>query len=127
MSFPDYKIIETEQGPMISHSRKSVYDVMLSQKEGDDFFAICVIHGLRPVQVQIALEYIEAHRTELEPDLEEIIKKKAERQAYYEAIAAEIQKRIAQLPMTPERAVFNALKEKHRHRWEKNGTTSHSW
>lgn len=37
MSFTGYRVIETEIGPMISDSRTSVYDVLLSQQEGDDF------------------------------------------------------------------------------------------
>jgi hypothetical protein len=49
MSLPDYQVIETEMGPMVGESRTSVYDVLLSLKEGDDFFALCVIHNLKPV------------------------------------------------------------------------------
>lgn len=124
MSLPDYKILETELGPMISHSRKSVYDVLLSQKEGNDFFALCVIHELRPLQVQIALDYIEAHRAELEADLVVILKMKAERRAYYEALAAQ----RAQIPveMTPQRQAFYDLLEKNRKLREGNGVANHS-
>jgi uncharacterized protein (DUF433 family) len=121
MSFPDYKVIETEIGPMVSESRTSVYDILISLKEGDDFFAICVIHNLKPVQVQVALAYIEAHREELEAKLPELLAKKAERERYYRALAAECEKQISDLPMTPKRAEFYALREKHRHLWEKNG------
>jgi hypothetical protein len=121
MSFPDYKVIETELGPMISQSRTSIYDVLLSQKEGDDFFAICVIHNLKPVQVQVALEYIDAHREELEAALPALLAKKAENERYHRAIAAEREKLVGELPMTPKRAAFYALREKYRHLWDTNG------
>lgn len=126
MSVPDYKIIETEDGPMISHSRKSVYDVMLTQADGKDFYAICVIHGLSPIQVQVALAYIEEHRSELEPDLPAIRQALAERQVHYEAIAAEIRQEIAQRRLTPEQQAFYALLAQNRQRRGQNGTIHHS-
>lgn len=112
MAMPDYKIIETDLGPMISRSRTSVYDVMLSHKEGDDFFCICVTHNLTPVQIQVALDYIEENWDRLEEDLKEILPKKAENERYHRAITAEVQKKIDQLPMTPKRAAFYALRDK---------------
>ncbi len=126
MSFPGYKVIETELGPLISESRTSVYDVLLSQKEGDDFFAICVIHNLKPLQVQVALEYIEAHREALEAALPEILAKKAEVERYYRAVAAAREEQIRQLPLTPQRAAFYALREKNRKRWSKYGEAVHT-
>ncbi len=101
---PDYKILETELGPMISHSRTSVYDVMLTLDKGNDIFFICVNHNLDFVQAQIALEYIAEHREELEADLREILPIKAAREKEHRAIQAEVERKIAQLPMTPERA-----------------------
>ena len=117
MSFPDYQVVETEIGPMVGESRTSVYDVLLSLKEGDDFFALCVIHNLKPVQVHAALDYIAAHRAELEAKLPGLLAKKAENERYHRAIAAEREKLIAQLPMTPKRAAYYALREKNRHLW----------
>jgi uncharacterized protein (DUF433 family) len=112
MSFPDYSVVETEIGPMVGQSRTSVYDVLLSLKEGDDFFALCVIHNLKPVQVQAALEYIEEHREELEAELPALLAKKAENERYHRAIAAE----RAKIPveMTPKRKAFYELLEKNR-------------
>lgn len=121
MSFSGYKVLETEIGPMISESRTSVYDVLLSQQEGDDFFAICVIHNLKLLQVQVALEYIEEHRAQLEAELPELLAKKAENERYHRALVAERDKLIGELPMTPKRAAFYALREKHRHLWSENG------
>lgn len=126
MSIPDYTIIETENGPMLSHSRKSVYDVMLSQADGKDFFAICVIHGLNSVQVQIALDYIAEHRTELEAELPLIRRKLAERQAHYEAVAAQIRDQIAQQPMTQARKLFYMRLAQSRQRRGENGAVHRS-
>jgi len=120
----DYKIIETGSGPMISHSRISVYDIMISQQDGSDFFALCTIHELRPIQVQIALDYISTHRADLESDLAMILPKKIKQRAYYEAIAAE----RAKIPveMTPKHQAFYALVEKNRQQRGQNGVTSYS-
>ncbi|MFN8494118.1 MAG: hypothetical protein U0350_41350 [Caldilineaceae bacterium] len=114
MSFPDYSVVETEIGPMVGQSRTSVYDVLLSLNEGEDFNALCVIHNLKPVQVLATLEYIEQHRAQLEAELPELLAKKAERERYYRALAAEREKLIAQLPMTPKRKAFYELVEKNR-------------
>lgn len=111
ISFTGYSVIETELGPMISDSRTSVYDVLLSQQEGDDSFAICVIHNLNPLQVQVALEYIEEHRAELETELPNLLAKKAENERYHRAIAAE--RTNIPVEMTPKRKAFYELLEKH--------------
>ena len=121
MSFTGYKTLETDIGSMVSESRTSVYDILLSQQEGDDFYAICVIHNLKPLQVQVALEYIEKHPAQLEAELPALLAQKAENERYHRAIAAERGKLIADLPMTPKRAAFYALREKNRHLRSGNG------
>lgn len=122
MSYLDYRIEETDLGPMIHNTRVSVYDVMLAHDEGQDLFHICVNYNLKPVQVQITLEYIEEHRVQLEEDLREILPKKAERERYYRSLAAERAKIPVQ--MTPERAAFYALREKNRKLRGENGDES---
>lgn len=112
MAMPDYQILETELGPMISHSRSSVYDVMLAHDAGHDLFYICVNNNLQPVQVLIALEYIEEHRATLEADLREILPRKAAYEREHRAKQAEIEQIIAQKPMTPERMKLYAHMEK---------------
>lgn len=123
MNYLDYRIVETDLGPMIYNTRVSVYDVMLAQQEGQDLFHICVNYNLKPVQVQITLEYIEEHRAQLEEDLKEILPKKAEREHYYRVLEAERAKIPVQ--MTPERAVFYALREKIRKLHGDNGDARH--
>ena len=126
MSFPDYQVVETEIGPMVGESRTSVYDLLLSLKEGDDFFALCVIHNLKPAQVHAALDYIAAHREVLEAKLPELLAKKAENERYHRAIAAEREKLIAQLPMTPKRKALNEFRERNRQLWSPNGEATYS-
>lgn len=123
MSFPKYEVLETEIGPMISHSRTSIYDVLITLNEGEDFDSICVIHNLSIVQTRVALEYIEKHREKLEAELPGLLAKKAENERYHRAIAAE----RAKIPvkMTPLRLAFNDLVEKNKKLREVNGAASH--
>ncbi|MDM8527179.1 hypothetical protein QUF58_03105 [Anaerolineales bacterium HSG24] len=102
----NYRILETNLGPLISHSRSSVYDVLQAKNKGHDLFRICVTYNLNPVQVQIALDYIEQHQQRLQVELKEILRQKAEQERYHKTIQAEVEQKIAQLPMTPERTVF---------------------
>ena len=126
MNYRDYHIAEADLSPMISHSRVSVYDVMLALDEGDDLLTICAVYNLRPLQVQIALEYIAQNRSRLEADLAEILPQKAEDERYYRALAAEVQEQIKILPMTPERTAFYALRQRHRQLRGEHETANHS-
>lgn len=121
MSFKGYEILELGIGPVVSQSRTTVYDILLSQRDGADFNALCVIHNLKPLQVQVALDYIEKHRERLEAKLPELLAKKAENERYHRAIAAEREKQIEALPMTAEREAFYALREQNERLWSKNG------
>ena len=115
-NFSRYQIIESEIGPLISESRTTVYDVLEAYDEGLSLYDICRTYNLRPLQLETALEYIEEHRERAQSGLAEILKKKAQRERHYNAIAAKIRKKIAQEPMTPERAAFYAWHEKKRQR-----------
>ncbi len=118
MSFKVYEILETDRGPIISQSRTSVYDILISQQEGDSFYEICVIHNLKSLQVQVALEYIDEHRERLEAELPKLLAKKAEREQYYRALAVEREKRPVK--MTPLHKAYEELKAKNKIR-EANG------
>jgi len=109
-----YSVIETGIGPVISDSRTTVYDVMQVYDEGLSRYDICRTYNLKPLQMETALEYIQEHRETLKSELAGILIKKAEYERYHRAIEAEVRKKIAQLPMTPERAKFYALLEKNR-------------
>lgn len=86
-----YRILETEAGPRISDSRVMVYDVLDYHNQGVSLEEIAIICNLTFRQVDVALNYIEQHRTELETELREI---KA-RMAHEEAVGRARQKEIA--------------------------------
>ena len=109
-----YQILETDSGLQISESRVMLLDVMEAHNEGDSVYQISQTFNLTPLQVQIALEYIEKHRAALEPQLARAIQLRQKREAYYQDLAAGRWEKIAQLPMTPLRAAFYALREKNR-------------
>lgn len=115
-----YHIIESDLGPLISESRMTVYDVLEAQNSGQTLYEISMNRNLSPMQVQVAFEYIEQHRERLQAELEEILKVAAERKRYYDAIAEEIRQKIAQLPMTPQRAKLQELIAQNRARREVN-------
>lgn len=98
----------------------TVYDVLEAQNSGQTLYEISMNRNLSPMQVQVAFEYIEQHRERLQAELEEILKVAAERKRYYDAIAEEIRQKIAQLPITPQRAKLQELIAQNRARREAN-------
>ena len=73
---------------------------------------MCVIYNLQSLQVQVALEYIDEHRERLEAELPALLEKKAERERYYRALAAEREKRP--IKRTPLQEAYEELKAKNR-------------
>jgi uncharacterized protein (DUF433 family) len=113
-----YQILETDSGLQISESRVMLFDVMEAYDEGDSIYQISQTFNLTPLQVQTAVDYIEKHRAALEPEFAKAIQLRKEREAYYRGLAEERWQKIAELPMTPLRAAFYALREKNRQAME---------
>ena len=109
-----YQIVETDDGLQISESRVLLFDVMEAYDEGDSIYEISDTFNLTPLQVETAIDYIERHRTALEPELAKAVQLRKEREEYYHQLAAEHRKNRPPLPMTPERAAIYALLEKYR-------------
>jgi uncharacterized protein (DUF433 family) len=107
------RIIESDIGPMISQSRVSVYDVMEAYDEGYGPSEIGDIYNLSSHQVDVALAYIHENRARLAPELQRLLVKKAENEAYHRALVAEREKQFVK-EMTPERIRFNHLLEQSR-------------
>ncbi len=101
-------IIESEIGPMINHSRVSVYDVMAAHDEGYSIQQIHQIYNLSSSQIEAALAYITLHRARLEPELKELQHQLLVREQHYRALAAEREHAIPST-MTPARAALKAL------------------
>lgn len=114
-------IIETDSCPMISNSRGvSIYDVMNDHDDGSPPSEIRETYNLSSYQVKVALQYIEAHRERLEPELKQALAFTAERERYYrEFEAAHTKWRMETNPpeMTPRRAALKALIEESRRTW----------
>ena len=119
-----YHIIESDLGPLISESRSTVYDVLEMQNKGYGLYEISEIFNLTPLQVETAFNYIEQHRERLQPELDEILKIAAERRRYYDGIYKEIQRKIDQQPLTPERAKLKAIIAQNRARREADANRS---
>ncbi|MEI2688729.1 MAG: hypothetical protein V9H69_03065 [Anaerolineae bacterium] len=112
-----YAIIETDIGPLISHSRASVFDVMDAHDAGDTVYEIGVTFNLTPLQVETALVYIDQHRAKLAPQLAQIKQQLIDREAYYRNQVAQIDQHVAALPMTPQRAALQVLRERSEHEY----------
>lgn len=106
-------IIESEIGPLISESRATVYDVLEAHNEGYAASEIARLYNLSPYQVQVALAYIAQHRAALEAKLQEILKNAAQREQYYRARAAELE-REKPIRMTPQRRALQDLIDQNR-------------
>ena len=109
-----YQILETDSGLQISESRVMLFDVMEAHDAGDSIYEIAQTFNLTPLQVQTAVDYIETHRIALEPEFAKAIQARDELEAYYRKQNEEVWARIAQAPMTPERAAVYALLKKYR-------------
>lgn len=111
-------IIETKGAPLISHSRGvSIYDVMNDYDEGSSPSELREIYNLSSYQVKVALQYIEAHRERLEPEMKVALALSAERERRCKEYQAALTKwRMETNPpeMTPRRAAFLAQLEKSR-------------
>ena len=66
--------------------------LLIDHGEGDNPQQIRDTYNLSSHQVKVALDYIEEHRDILEPQLQEILIKKAENEKYHRAIAEERRK-----------------------------------
>ncbi len=120
-----YTVIETSMGPMISESRVSVFDVMEAHDAGDSIYEIALTFNLSPLQVETAVVYISQHHDELEPQLAEIKQALVAREAYYRDRANQIDRRVAALPMTPERAALHVLRERVENGYRANTDADH--
>jgi len=121
-----YQILETDSGLQISESRVMLFDVMEAHDAGDSIYQIAQTFNLTPLQVQTAVDYIETHRVALEPEFVKAIQAREAREAYYRKQNEAVWARIAQAPMTPERAAVYALLDKYRETTVDETNAAHS-
>jgi uncharacterized protein (DUF433 family) len=91
-------IIRTERGLTIAGTRITLYDVIDHLKAQYPPKFIRDAFDLTDSQIHAALSYIEAHRTEVEAEYQEILKAAAETQQYWEEKNRERFARIAATP-----------------------------
>ncbi|MEC4881127.1 MAG: DUF433 domain-containing protein [Scytonema sp. PMC 1070.18] len=113
-------IIRTERGLTIAGTRITLYDVMdyVTAKYPPKF--IRALFDLADDQIDAALSYIEANRTEVEAEYKVVLKQAEEIQQYWEERNREHFARVAAIPPKPGReALWAKLQEqKARHELE---------
>jgi uncharacterized protein (DUF433 family) len=109
-------IIRTERGLTIAETRITLYDVMAHLKAQYPPKFIRDAFNLTDAQIHAALSYIEAHRTEVEAEYQEILQAAAETQQYWENKNRE---RFARIAATPPRPGYEAVRAKLQERRER--------
>ena len=79
-------IIETSRGPCITGTRITLYAIMDYLKSGLSHDVIKQDFLLSDEQLHAALQYLVAHREELEYHYAEIVRRSEERRAHYEQL-----------------------------------------
>jgi uncharacterized protein (DUF433 family) len=95
------RIIRTERGLTISGTRITLYDVMDYVIAQYPSKFIQGLFDLTEEQINIALAYIEAHRTEVEAEYQQVLKEAEELRQYYEEQNRERVARSATQPPKP--------------------------
>jgi uncharacterized protein (DUF433 family) len=70
-------IIDRGRGPEIAGTRITVYDIMDYYKQGCDGPTIAAKLRLSCAQVEVAIDYIEAHQGEVQADYQRILERHA--------------------------------------------------
>ncbi|MEB3336501.1 MAG: DUF433 domain-containing protein [Leptolyngbyaceae bacterium] len=105
-------IIRTERGLTIAGTRITLYDVMDYLTASYPPRLIRDVLNLTEEQVNIALSYIQSHRTEVEAEYQTVLKEAEEIRQYWEARNREHLARIAGMPPKPGReALWAKLQE----------------
>ena len=91
-------IRRSDKGLTISGTRITLYDVMDYLRAGHSRDEIGDWLSLTEAELSAALEYIEAHRNEVEAEYREVVAQAEERRRYYDKL---LQERLATRPPTP--------------------------
>ncbi|MEZ2251012.1 DUF433 domain-containing protein [Microcoleus sp.] len=105
-------IIRTERGLTISGTRLTLYDVMDFLKAEYSPRLIRNKFNLTDAQINAALSYIEANRTQIETEYQQVLQTRAEIRSYWEERNRERFDRIAMMPHKPgQEALWAKLEE----------------
>ncbi len=97
----DASIIRTERGLTISGTRITLYDVMDYVTAQYPAKFIQSLFDLTEAQINAALSYIEANRSEVEAEYRQVLQEAEELQHYYNQKNSEIVTRLASQPQRP--------------------------
>jgi uncharacterized protein (DUF433 family) len=100
------EIVRTERGLSIAGTRITLYDVMDYWVAGRSVETILNWLPLTEAQLQAALDYIEAHRAEVEAEYQAVLQTAAEVQEYWEERNRDRLAAIAAMPVPPEKAAL---------------------
>jgi uncharacterized protein (DUF433 family) len=79
-------IVESPRGPSIAGTRTTVFSIMDSLKSGSSREVIKDLFLISEEQLEAVLEYIAAHREEVEREYAEIVRRSTERRDLYEEV-----------------------------------------
>jgi uncharacterized protein (DUF433 family) len=105
---PQTTIIRTEAGLTIAGTRITLYDIMDHLSSGWTPKLILNWLPLSESQMEAALAYIEAHRSEVEAEYQEVLRSAQEVRAYWEDRNRDRLAEIAKMPPRPEQAELHA-------------------
>ncbi|MDY6780965.1 MAG: DUF433 domain-containing protein [Cyanobacteriota bacterium] len=95
-------VIRTERGLTIAGTRLALYDVMDFLKAQYSPKSIRDKFNLTDEQIHGALSYLEAHRTDVEAEYQEVLHTREDIRSYWEERNRERFARIAKMPHKPE-------------------------
>jgi uncharacterized protein (DUF433 family) len=105
---PPTIIIRTEAGLTIGGTRITLYDVMDHLNAGWTPKLILNWLPLSEMQLEAALAYIEAHRSDVEADYQAVLQSAQDVRAYWDEQNRDRLAEIAKIPPRPERAALHA-------------------
>lgn len=108
------KIVRTERGLTVSGSRITIYDVMDYYPKHSIAFVREALPFLSEVQLQVAIDYIESNREEVETEYQIVVRQAEETELYWREENRERFAQIAAMPLTPEKVELRKKVADHR-------------
>lgn len=99
-------ILETKRGPSIAGTRITVFSVMDSLKSGQSHDLVKQLFLISDEQLEAVLDYIAAHRVEIEAEYSEIVRRSEERRVTYERVFLKRSPLPVDLPVEERRALL---------------------
>ena len=111
-------IVRTGKGLTIAGTRIMLYDVLDHAHQGWPPERVAEWLSLTPEEIDAALAYIAAHRTEVEDEYQRVSEEAREERAYWETRNRDRFARIQPRPLSPERAAIAETIRRYREQQE---------